>query len=317
MNRARRASLAVAAAAVGLLVAAGTASGGTVTKVYSSGDLSLPIGPPSDVPNYYTINTNSDIDVPDVGTVVGAKVSIRLDYPVDSELDISILDPDGSDTLVTLASGAGGSGANFGSGTGCSGTFTVFEDAAATPIASGSAPFAGAFKPAEPLSALIGKPASGRWTLLILDIFPPTTGTLLCWQLELTIETPEAPVTEADVRLRSAGPASVKAGKQLTYTFTVTNRGPGSTTGVTFVDRLPRTAGFVGARTSRGTCARTGRRVRCELGDLAPGASARVTITLRAPAKPGRLSSVASVRASERDPAPENNGLSLQTLVKE
>ena len=308
-------SLLVATAVV--LATAEGAAAATVTKLYASGDLSLPIGPPGPIPGSYIANTTSDIEVPDVGTVVSARISVRLDYPVDSELDVSLFGPVGSDSVVTLASGAGGSGANFGSGAGCSGSFTVFDDAASTPIASGSAPFVGSFKPSEPLSALAGKPANGRWTLFILDFFPPTTGTLLCWQLELTIETPEAPVTETDLRVQAtAAPKSVEIGKKLTYEFTVTNRGPGDATGVTLVDRLPRNGAFVGAKASQGACTRSGGRVRCELGDLATGASARVKITRGARTKAGRMRRVPAGGGGEGGPVPCTDRVTVRTAVR-
>ena len=67
----------------------------------------------------------------------------------------------------------GGSGANF--------TATVLDDEAATAIASGTAPFTGSFRPAQPLTVFDGQNPNGTWTLEIPDGVmatpaPSTTG---------------------------------------------------------------------------------------------------------------------------------------------
>ncbi|MCV4939428.1 hypothetical protein OFC17_32100, partial [Escherichia coli] len=56
-----------------------------------------------------------------------------------------------------------GSGADF--------RDTVFDDQSLTPVAFGSAPFTGAFRPEDVLNqaALIGANPSGTWTLRITD----------------------------------------------------------------------------------------------------------------------------------------------------
>lgn len=122
---------------------------------------------------------------------------------------------------------------------------------------------------------------------------------------------------ETDLRVRAAAPKSVRVGKKLTYAFTVTNGGPGQATGVALVNRLPGNAAFVGANASQGACTGSGGKVRCALGDLETGATARVKLTVRAPARPGRLTSVTSVSASEADPAPGNNRVTVRTTVRE
>ena len=69
----------------------------------------------------------------------------------------------------------------------------------------------------------------------------------------------------------------VTVGDQFTYTITATNRGPGTAENVVVTDTpSPRTL-FVSATPSQGTCSQAAP-VRCELGTLAPGASARVVV---------------------------------------
>jgi len=65
-------------------------------------------------------------------------------------------------------------------------TVTVFDDSAASLITAGVAPFAGTFRPEQPLSALNGKPTKGTWKLRVSDDEPPDTGLVGCVQLEVS-----------------------------------------------------------------------------------------------------------------------------------
>lgn len=157
---------------------AGTSS---TTTVYSSGNISVPI-PASGTSGSMTPQT---INVSDTGTVTDVNVRVRLDHTWDADLNISLRGP--NNVTIDLSSGNGGSADNYGSGANdCSGTKTVFDDEAATAITAASAPFAGSFRPEVPLSTFDGIPASGTWTLLIDDTAVGDTGTLGCWELEIT-----------------------------------------------------------------------------------------------------------------------------------
>jgi subtilisin-like proprotein convertase family protein len=61
----------------------------------------------------------------------------------------------------------------------------VFDDAAATTIAAGVAPFAGSFKPESPLSAFNGKPSNGTWKLHVVDTANEDVATVGCVTLEI------------------------------------------------------------------------------------------------------------------------------------
>ncbi len=156
-----------------------TQSGLQQTQTYSSGNISVPI--PDNGTVEHTIN------VPDTGTIVDVDVKIRINHTWDADLDIYLIHPDG--TMVELSTDNGGSGDDYGSGpTDCTGTFTVFDDEATTPITSGTPPFAGSYQPEQPLSTLDGKPINGAWRLRITDDSPLDTGTLYCWQLVITYQ---------------------------------------------------------------------------------------------------------------------------------
>jgi subtilisin-like proprotein convertase family protein len=115
-------------------------------------------------------------------TVAGAstflsKVRVRVDitHTFDSDLVLTLYSPGG--TSVVLASRVGGHLDNF--------TATVFDDAAATAIASGAAPFTGSFRPHQPLGGLAGSSGNGTWTLSIRDVATPDAGRLEGWSLWL------------------------------------------------------------------------------------------------------------------------------------
>lgn len=117
------------------------------------------------------------------GPVTKVKVAFHLTHTFDSDLDISLVGPDG--TVVPLSTGNGGSGDNY--GTGCAAR-TTFDDAAATSVVGQPAPFAGTFRPEGALSAFNGKTgaaANGTWRLRIADTFVIDTGTLQCWSLTI------------------------------------------------------------------------------------------------------------------------------------
>lgn len=112
-------------------------------------------------------------------------------------------------------------------------------------------------------------------------------------------------------------PDPVPAREHLTYVLTVSNAGPGTATGVRLEDVLPAEL-FVSVTPSTGTCVRAPEKktngvVSCELGTLAPGQSATVTLVIR-PAAEGTLSNAASVAANEPDPDPSDNS-SLETTT--
>ncbi len=127
---------------------------------------------------------------------------------------------------------------------------------------------------------------------------------------------PPPPVDSADlsVTVLSDLPDPVIVGNNLTYTVTVTNNGPDPATGVTLNDKLPTSVDFVSVLPS-GSCSPKGKRtVRCNLGSLADGASAMVTIEVT-PKKVGTITNTASVSAKENDPDTTNNSITVVTTV--
>jgi len=150
-------------------------------------------GEPSVVPSRYDNSTVTNI--PDVGTVFSTNVvsgfagpvlkvtvSMWLTHPIDSDLSLSLISPDGITVPLAMNTGAG---ANFGIACSPDGDRTTFDDAAATAITAASPPFMGTFRPQGTLASFIGGTANGNWRLEVTDSFAGSLGALRCWSLFL------------------------------------------------------------------------------------------------------------------------------------
>jgi uncharacterized repeat protein (TIGR01451 family) len=251
--------------------------------IFSSDNLTTPIVDVS------TVDIPIDITA---GEILTARVKVNLSHTFDSDLDLYLVTPDGA--LVELSTGNGGSGDNFGSGSNCSGGFTTFDDAAATGVTAGTAPFLGSFRPEGLLSAVAGTPLQGTWKLRVTDDVGGDSGTVWCWQLEVVPAQADISVTSTD------SPDPAKVGSNLVYTSVVTNAGPDPTSNVKLIDTLPGGVEFVSAVTPGGTC--TGQAVVvCDLRPLAAADQETVTITVR-PTAPGTLTNRVTVSQVAGEP---------------
>src|SRR5206468_7069644 len=103
------------------------------------------------------------------------------------------------------------------------------------------------------------------------------------------------PVIDLGISLADS-PDAVVAGSNLTYTVTVTNRGPSTASGVSVLDQLPSTVTFVQALASQGACTNNAGTIACQLGLLASGSQATITLVV-IPHRPGSLSNRVSIAA--------------------
>ena len=113
---------------------------------------------------------------------------------------------------------------------------------------------------------------------------------------------------------KSDAPDPVSKGNALTYSLVVTNSGPGSAASVQLTDVLPTNVQFVSVTSSAGSCAEANGTISCELGNLANGASATVTVMVR-PKKVGTITNTAQVSSMSPDPNPANNVDTEDTTV--
>ena len=111
---------------------------------------------------------------------------------------------------------------------------------------------------------------------------------------------------------RSSVP-SLSAGSNVVYTLTVTNRGPSSASGVRLTNVLSSRSTFLSAAAGQGACSPAGGTVVCDLGPLATGASAVVTVTARTSAGANTL--LAAVGGPEFDSGPGNNTASATSVA--
>ena len=87
-------------------------------------------------------------------------------------------------------------------------------------------------------------------------------------------------------------------GEALTWVLTVINNGPAAATGVVASNALPSGVQFVSANSSQGTCSQSGGVVSCNVGSLAVGAVATVTIQAT-PQVTGTLTATAGVSGGQ------------------
>jgi MYXO-CTERM domain-containing protein len=117
------------------------------------------------------------IAIAEAGAVSDVNVTVNITHTWDSDLDISLIAPDG--TEVELSTDNGGSSDDY--------TATVFDDDAVTAIVDGDAPFTGSFTPEGDLNAVNGQDAVGDWTLKIIDDTGGDNGELIDWTIEIEV----------------------------------------------------------------------------------------------------------------------------------
>ena len=107
-----------------------------------------------------------------------AGITVQIDqllHGYTGDLMISLIGPNG--LTVVLVNRRGGDGANF--------IGTRLSDSYTTPIASGTPPFTGNFRPDNSLLPFVGQNPSGTWRLKVADLATDDVGLLNAWRLEL------------------------------------------------------------------------------------------------------------------------------------
>jgi len=215
-------------------------SGVAQAQTYSS--TTTPVAIPD---NPTVVNT---IDVSGFsGTLGDINVVVNITHTWNSDLDIILIPPSGLGTqYLHLATDVGGSADNF--------VNTVFDDAAATSITAGVAPFTGSFRPEGGavtstiwapnttayavanlgtavlnLAGFNGINPNGTWTLVIDDDTGGDIGTLNSWSIVLS----EGCVNTVSV---AGTPAAGNAGASVPVSSVVTASCPGSVVNSVTVD---------------------------------------------------------------------------------
>ena len=131
---------------------------------------------PRAIPTNSPPGVTSNLTILDDETIADVNVRVNIDHDATGELTLYLLLPNGG--RVLLAKKRGGTGNDF--------INTVFDDEAASHISAGAPPFAGSFRPEQPLATADGIDAAGNWALLAVNDAGATPGTIISWQLILT-----------------------------------------------------------------------------------------------------------------------------------
>jgi uncharacterized repeat protein (TIGR01451 family) len=109
-------------------------------------------------------------------------------------------------------------------------------------------------------------------------------------------------VSHAQLAVTGSGsPDPVLTSNPLTYSITVTNKGPLTATGIVVTDILPTGASLTNASSSQGACSGSGP-VTCNVGTLASGAGATLTVAVSSPATNGTIKNTVSATLNEPEP---------------
>jgi uncharacterized repeat protein (TIGR01451 family) len=118
---------------------------------------------------------------------------------------------------------------------------------------------------------------------------------------------------------KSASPDAVVVGSDVTYTITVTNRGPGTAASVVVTDNLPTSTSFVSCQTTGGgTCGGSGNNRNVTFSSLASGASATITLVARVSSSVcnnTQIGNTASVSSSTPDPNTNDNSATASVIA--
>jgi hypothetical protein len=117
----------------------------------------------------------------------------------------------------------------------------------------------------------------------------------------------------ADLSVTLAAPATANTGTAISWVAKVANSGPNQAQGATLTMNLDSSLIINSLTASQGSCG-TGPEFICDLGSLANGASATVTVSAT-PSTSGTLAGVATVSSVSYDPATTNNQTTTSTVV--
>ena len=134
---------------------------------------------PLPIPAVGTLGTQSTtLQVSDARAIKDLNLRLDLDHTYVSDLEITLIAPDGTEQIIFNRHGADGDDFNN----------VLFDDEAASSVATATPPYSGSLRPTNGLNRFDGKSAVGTWTLLVRDRSALNSGQLNSWALEFTLE---------------------------------------------------------------------------------------------------------------------------------
>lgn len=117
----------------------------------------------------------------------------------------------------------------------------------------------------------------------------------------------------ADLAVTLSAPATATTGSTISWVATINNKGPNPASGAALTMTLDSSLIINGVTPSAGSCG-SGPQFTCNLGTLADGASATVTVSAT-PSTSGTLAGVAMLSSTSFDPTASNNQATTSTVV--
>lgn len=253
------------------------------------------------------------------------KVTARLNgltHAFPDDVDVLLVSPSGQKVVLMSDAGGGHAVTNL--------TLSFEDGGAALPDANRIV--AGTYAPTDyepgdvfPSPAPVGAPGNtlttfkggspnGGWSLFVVDDSTGDGGNIAGgWTLTLTTVDPVNSVSDLAITMTDS-PDPVYAGNALTYTIAVFNHGPADATGVTVLNTLPAGVSFVSAAPSQGSSSFAGNTVTGNLGSLAVGAGASISIQVT-PSLGGSIINTAAVSGGQSDLNLINNTAQTTTTV--
>lgn len=257
-----------------------------------------------------------------VGNVTIALNGLSHSFP--SDVDALLVGPQGQKLMVMSDAGGGISVSNLNLG---------FDDGAALGLPGATVLTSGTFNPTDfesgdlmPSPAPAGSPSlqfsafngtdpNGDWLLYVADDSTGDAGTIAGgWGLSFTIIDPVNPLANVGIVSATGTPSEILTGELVTYVIQITNRGPAAATGVTVTDNLPAGATFDSATTSQGGYSGAAGLVTFNLGTLAAGTGAELTVVARH-ITAGNAFNAITIAAAQTDLDSSDNSASVMTLV--
>lgn len=225
-----------------------------------------------------TIRIAEDLTVESVEVVFSAN-----DHPYWGDLDIRLISPSGTESILAEKHNSGQGTAQYDRW-----TFNALR--------------------------YFGESSLGDWTLTVRDLAARDVGTFQSWELTVYGTDGDSQQYVSDLALsvdHSQGLVTVN--EPFSYLVSITNNGPDEDSGVTLNGYLAENFDLVSIQTSQGRCSGN-RLITCELGSLARDEKTEISINLN-PTVPGDVSNRFSITGNGSDPISNNNTETVETNI--